>query len=202
LQPVYALAILNETFDNKTPEFYHHYRIVNDKNTDEVIEGLEFVMVELPKFQAETWTDRRMAVLWLRFLQEVGEKMRVVPAELKENREISRALDICEEGAFTEAELYAYDRYWDSIRIQKTLILGGKLEGRAEGKLEGRAEGKVEGLAEGLAKGEAKGREKSLINVVLNGRRNGFSVEQIEVITGLNEERILEIFRLNGSNGE
>jgi hypothetical protein len=33
--------------------------------------------------------------------------LNVVPAELKANEEISRALDICEEGAFTEAELYA-----------------------------------------------------------------------------------------------
>ncbi|MDR1103143.1 MAG: Rpn family recombination-promoting nuclease/putative transposase [Tannerella sp.] len=186
LQPVYALAILNETFDKKTDEFYHHYRIVNDKKTDERIEGLEFVMVELPKFKAETWTDRRMAVLWLRFLQEVGEEMRVVPAELKKNREISRALDMCEEGAFTEAELYAYDRYWDSVRIQKSLIHGGELKGKAEG----------------LAEGEAKGRAESLINVVLNGKRNGFSVEQIAVITGLGEERISEIFRSNGSDGE
>jgi hypothetical protein len=97
---------------------------------------------------------------------------------LKENEEISQALDICEEGAFTEAERYAYDRYWDSIRIQKTFIHEGKLEGKAEG------------------------REESLINVVLNCRRNGFSVEQIRMITGLGEEKILEIFRTNGSNGE
>jgi predicted transposase/invertase (TIGR01784 family) len=68
LQPVYALAILNCIFDRKTEEFYYHYRIVNSLNTDEVIKGLEFVMIELPKFRAETWTDRRMAVLWLRFL--------------------------------------------------------------------------------------------------------------------------------------
>jgi predicted transposase/invertase (TIGR01784 family) len=186
LQPVYALAILNEKFDEKTDEFYHHYRIVNDKNTDERIEGLEFVMVELPKFEAETWTDRRMAVLWLRFLKEVGEDMRVVPAELKENEEISRALGMCEEGAFTEAELATYERYWDSISIQKTLIYEGKLTGRAEGKAEGLAEGRAE----------------SLIGVVLNGRRNGFSVEQIQMITGLGEEKILEIFRSSGSNGE
>jgi predicted transposase/invertase (TIGR01784 family) len=117
LRPVYALAILNETFDEKTPEFYHHYRIVNDKNTDEVIERLEFVMVELPKFRAETWSDRRMAVLWLRFLKEVEEELHIVPAELKENEEIRRALDMCEEGAFTEMKLYAYDKYWDMICV-------------------------------------------------------------------------------------
>jgi hypothetical protein len=104
-----------------------------------------------------------------------------VPAELEANEEIRRALDICKEGAFTEAELYAYDRYWDSVRIEKTLIYGGR--------------------AEGLA----KGREENLIDVVLNCRHNGFSIEQIQAITGLGKEKILEIFRsnaLNTSNGE
>ncbi|MDR0700617.1 MAG: Rpn family recombination-promoting nuclease/putative transposase, partial [Tannerella sp.] len=37
LQPVYALAILDSVFDKQTAEFYHHYRIVNDRNTEEVI---------------------------------------------------------------------------------------------------------------------------------------------------------------------
>jgi hypothetical protein len=31
----------------------------------------------------------------------------------------------------------------------------------------------------------------------VNCRRNGFAVEQIQAITGLDEERILEIFRSN-----
>jgi predicted transposase/invertase (TIGR01784 family) len=206
LQPVYGLAILNKAFDDKTPEFYHHYRIVNDKNTDEVIKGLEFVMVELPKFRAEKWADRRMAVLWLRFLKEVEENLRVVPDELKENEDIRRALDMCEEGAFTEAELFAYDRYWDTIRVENTLIFGGKIEGREEGRIEGREEGLAEGLAKGLAKGraeglaegEAKGEEKSLITFVLNCRNNGFSMEQIQAVTGLDGDRISEILRSNG----
>jgi predicted transposase/invertase (TIGR01784 family) len=193
LQPVYALAILNESFDKKTPEFYHHYRIVNSLNTEEVIEGLEFVMVELPKFKAETWADRRMAVLWLRFLKEVRESQFVVSDDLKENADIRKALDMCEEGAFTEAELDAYDKYWDIIRTENGIISGSWAEGRAEG----RAEGWVEGLAEGEARGEARGEAKSFISFVLNCRHNGLPLEQIQLLTGLSKERILEIFHSN-----
>jgi hypothetical protein len=36
--------------------------------------------------------------------------------------------------------------------------------------------------------------------VVLNCRYSELSIEQIQAITGLGEERILKIFRLNGSN--
>jgi predicted transposase/invertase (TIGR01784 family) len=181
LQPVYALAILNDIFDEKTPEFYHHYRIVNYRNTDEVIRGLEFVMVELPKFSPEKWADRRMAVLWLRFLKEVKESQSVVSADLKDNADIRKALDICEEGAFTEAELATYDKYWDIIRTENSLIAVSRAEGRAEG----------------LAEGEAKGKEEGMAEIVINCRRNCFSIEQIQTITGLSEEKILEIFRSN-----
>jgi predicted transposase/invertase (TIGR01784 family) len=100
----YLLAIFNETFDKQSPEFYHHYRITNDKNINEVIKGLEFVLVELPKFEPEKWADRRVAALWLRFLKEVGEDHPDILNDLKENAEICQALDMCEEGALSEKE--------------------------------------------------------------------------------------------------
>jgi predicted transposase/invertase (TIGR01784 family) len=208
LQPVYALAILSDVFDEKTEEFYHHYRIVNYRNTEEVIAGLEFVMVELPKFKPEKMADRQMASLWLRFLNEVKEgRSSNIADELKENAYTRRALDICEEGAFTDAELAAYDKYWDIIRTEGALIAvseakgeargraEGEAKGRAEGEAKGRAEGKAEGEAKGRAEGRAEGQEESLTGVVRNCGRNGISVEQIQVITGLDMEKIREILR-------
>ena len=121
LHPVYSLAILNENFDHKTEQFYHHYSIVNRENTDEVMEGLEFVLVELKKFKPETWSERRMAVLWLRFLKEVGEKMFSLPAELKENELINKAASLCEEGVFTEEELAGYEAYWTWVSTERSV---------------------------------------------------------------------------------
>ena len=100
LQPVYTLSILNENFDHKSDRFYHHYQIVNREHTEEVIPGLEFVIVELTdKFRPETMTDRKLAVLWLRFLKEVDEKMRSLPPEMEENEDIRFAAKLCEAGA-------------------------------------------------------------------------------------------------------
>ena len=90
LKPVYTLAILNENFDHKTDKFYHYFSILNRENTDEVIEGLEFILVELQKFKLETWSDRKIAALWLRFLRDVGEGMTKLPDELAENEQILR----------------------------------------------------------------------------------------------------------------
>ncbi|MDR1673522.1 MAG: Rpn family recombination-promoting nuclease/putative transposase [Bacteroidales bacterium] len=121
LQPVYTLAIVDDIYTSGKDNFLHHYRTVNRENTDEVIEGLEFVVVELPKFRAETVTDRRMLVLWLRFLKEVGSEETLSP-ELLEEEYIREAISICEEGAFTDKERKAYEDMWDSIWIERGLL--------------------------------------------------------------------------------
>jgi predicted transposase/invertase (TIGR01784 family) len=177
LQPVYSLGIINDAFDHKTLEFYHHYQTVNRNNTDEVIEGLEFVLVELPKFKPQRWADRKMAALWLRFLSEVKDQTENVSPDLLENGEIREALTLCEEGAFTPEELARYERYWDWIRTETGMLNTSK----------------AEGLAEGLAKGKAEGVEET----VLTAYRNNFSIEQIRLFSGLGEEAILEILKRN-----
>ena len=53
-QPVYGLAVINDIFDKETSEYYHHYGIINYDNSTEVIKGLEFVAIELPKFKPST----------------------------------------------------------------------------------------------------------------------------------------------------
>ena len=62
-----------------------------------------------------------MQVLWLRFLTEIDEKSKKAPADLLDNRETCQALEIVEESAYSEAEMLAYDRYWDQVRLDKAL---------------------------------------------------------------------------------
>ena len=144
LNQVYTLALLNENFDHKTTEFYHHFQIVNRGNTDEIIPGLEFVLVELSKLRAESRSERKMAILWLRFLKEVGEDMKALPLEMQANEHIRQAVELCEEGAFTKRELAAYDKYWDIIRTEKSIKESALRKGRVEGEAKGRAEGEAE----------------------------------------------------------
>ncbi|MDR3189065.1 MAG: Rpn family recombination-promoting nuclease/putative transposase [Prevotellaceae bacterium] len=201
LQTVYGLCITNDIFDHKTAEFYHHYQLVNRKNTEEVIDGLEFVLVELPKFTPTKWSDRKMAVLWLRFLKEVKEQTRKVPAALLSDKKISKALTLCEEGAFTPEELAAYEKYWDIVSTEKALITRSATEGEALGIEKGRAEGRAEGeaigiekgRAIGIEKGRAEGAEEATRKVVLNALRSGIPIAQIKAITNLSEKKIREI---------
>jgi predicted transposase/invertase (TIGR01784 family) len=190
LQPVYTLAILDENYDRQTTQCYHHYNIVNIENSDEIIKGLEFVFVELPKFQADTWSKRKTASLWLRFLKEVNESMTQLPPELAANEHIRHAAELCEQAAFTPEELAAYEEYWDIIRKEKS--------DRIEWRQEGHAAGLVEGEAIGLEKGEAIGEVKNQIQSVLNGHHAGYEPDVISIFTGLSIEQIKEILKKHG----
>ena len=140
LQPVYTLALINENF-SKSEKFYHHYQIVNREDTDEVIPGLEFVLIELTdKFSPQTITDRKLMLLWLRFLKETNEKMSVLPDEMKQNAHISKAAELCKQAAFTPEELLKYEAYKEHIRIERAVREGTRRDALAEGEFKARKE--------------------------------------------------------------
>ncbi|MDR2287421.1 MAG: Rpn family recombination-promoting nuclease/putative transposase [Prevotellaceae bacterium] len=213
LQSVYFLGIINEIFDKKTSEYYHHFKSINCKNSDEVIEeGQEYVMIELPKFTPKSITEKRMAVLWLRFLREIKEYEYIEPAvELMENKYIRQAIELCEEGAYNENEKLAYERYWDTIRKEKTALADSRAEGKAEGIEIGRAEGietgraegietgRAEGIetgrAEGIETGEKRGKAEEKENTVIKSFKNGVSLDIISSITDLSNDEINTILK-------
>ena len=122
LQPVYALNFVNKVFEPGMDAYYHYYRMVHAQDSGKVLEGLHLVFIELPKFKAKNLAEKKMQVLWLRFLTEIDEKAKKAPADLLNNRETCQALEIVEESAYSEAEMLAYDRYWDQVRRDKALM--------------------------------------------------------------------------------
>ena len=186
LQPVYALNFVNENFMNDVDEYYHYYHLVHDKYTDKVIDGLHLIFVELKKFKPTTFSEKKMQVLWLRFLTEINDETREAPAELLENAEVSEALEIVERAAFDDGELRAYDKFWDAISSRKTEINAVKREAEkavAEAKAEA-AEAKAE--AE-----EAKSKlQQDKIDTARKMKAKGYAADDIAEITGLTIEQI------------
>ena len=169
LQPVYSLNLVNEIFEKDIKECIHNYRIVHDKYTKKVIEGLCFTFIELPKFEPHTKKEKRMTVLWLRFLTEINDKTQEVPAELLENPEISKALEEVKISAFTDDELRAYDKFWDRVSSEKTLM-----EGRYD-----------EGLKQGMEVGKQAGLEEKALEIAKKMKAAGMDAVTIHEMTGL-----------------
>jgi len=188
LHPVYSLNLVNDTFSD-SPDYYHDFRIVEVAETKEVIEGLRFIFIELPKFTPKNYGDKKMQVLWLRYLTEINEKTREVPEELLNNPEISKAVTQLEESAFSEAQLLGYDRFWDMVSTAKMQISSSRREAMEKGLAEGRAKGLAEGRAEGRAEGQQAERLKNASNL----KRLGVATEIIAQATGLTTEEIEQL---------
>lgn len=193
LQPVYSLNMVNDTFSD-SEDYYHDYRIVESADTKQVIEGLRFIFIELPKFTPKNFSEKKMKVLWLRYLTEIDEKTRKVSPDLTGNPEIGKAIEQIEEAAFTDDELYIYDRFWDMVSTAKMQITSSRKDGMRKGLKEGMEKGMKEGMKEGMEKGMKEGIEKGIgeerIRTARKMKAEGLGTDMITKITGLTPNEI------------
>ena len=145
------------------------------------------MFVELPKFKAKNITEKKMQVLWLRFLTEIDENAKSVPAELLDNAQTSQALEILEESAYSEAEMLDYDRYWDQVRRDKALM--DDLDD-AHAKLDAAVARADAAMAERDAAIEKLRQEK--LQTVKKLKAMNLATEQIADLTGLTVAEILQ----------
>jgi len=72
---------------------------VNVDKPEREIKGLQFVFIELPKFQPSTRAEKKLQILWLRFLSEINERTRTVDPALLAVPEIKEAIALSEHAA-------------------------------------------------------------------------------------------------------
>ena len=128
-----------------------------------------------------------MSVLWLRFLSEIDEYMQEkIPSDFFENEETKQALELIQESAYTTSELATYDKYWDSIRTERTFAVDAFDKGIELGM----KQGIEQGLAKGIEQGIEKGIEQEKIQIAQNLKNLGLSTTDIQKATGLTSEQI------------
>jgi predicted transposase/invertase (TIGR01784 family) len=201
LRPVYGLSLVDDIF-HRSPElqdiYYHHYRMVHNQASQEQIEGLELVFVELPKFQSKNFTDKRMSTLWLRFLTEINEGTDNIPQEMMDNAAIREALECIQKEAFSEEELLFYDTYWDAIRVEKAAL--EELEEKNSVLTEQYRMSQIREAEAQKEKAEAQKREAEAQAQKENGIvklyvDNGMLVNQLAMIFLMSEEDVMNILR-------
>ena len=178
LQPVYALSLVNETFEPDMEEYYHYYHLVHDLHSDKVLDGLHLVFVELPKFKAKNFAEKKMQALWLRFLTEIDrDGADEVSQDLLDNPQTGQALEIVRESGMNDAERAAYEGFWDRVSIETT-----KKSYLAE------AEAKL-----GVAVAERDAAVEKLRQTARNLKAMNLTTEQIADATGLTAAEIAAI---------
>jgi predicted transposase YdaD len=136
--------------------------------------------------------DRKLFVLWMRYISEIQNGQEMIDEqllqELRSVPEIAEALELTKESAYTKEELEAYDKYWDSIRTEKTLIA----DAEAKGEIRGREEGDKR-----RQEGRQEGRNEEKVSVILNGYKNGLSTLQLSQIIEIPEQEVINILKEN-----
>ena len=182
LQPVYTLSLVNDIAFPQLKDFYHVYQLRHAKAQGYTIDDIQMVFIELPKFTPTSTSDKRLRCLWLRFLTEINEHTKAPDPELLADKNVSKAIELVEESAYNEEELYTIDKYWDAVSRERTVM--------AEKYGLGLAKGRAEGRAEGLAEGRAEGRAEGILLTAKNLKAMGLSTADIMRATGLTEQEI------------
>ena len=73
--------------------------------------------------------------------------------ELIQQQQYLPTTEELEISGFTDAELRVYDKFWDSVSVERTLIDDSYQKGKEKGKEEGIAEGMEKGMKQGMEKG-------------------------------------------------
>ena len=98
--------------------------------------------------------------------------------ELIQQQQYLPTTEELEISGFTEAELRAYDKFWDSVSVERTLIDDSYQKGKEKGK------------EEGIAEGMEKGMNQKALEIAKNMLAMGLSAEQVAKATQLSLEII------------
>ena len=102
--------------------------------------------------------------------------------ELIQQQQYLPTTEELEISGFTDAELRAYDKFWDSVSVERTLLDDRYQKGMEEGMEKGRAEGIAEGIEEGMSQRSLEIARKMLAK--------GLDEASIMDMTGLTAEEI------------
>ena len=97
--------------------------------------------------------------------------------ELIQQQQYLPTTEELEISGFTDAELRAYDKFWDSVSVERTLIDDSYQKGKEKGK--------EEGIAEGMEKGRAEGKHEANTETAQRLLAMGLSAEQVSKATQL-----------------
>ena len=214
LDGVFFLGILNFKYeDDEMTE--HRYRLMEATSKKLMTDKLEFVFVEVEKFdksedELETDLDK-----WLYLLKNMSNLLKR-PERLRD-RIFTKLFDVAElaqlddedrtnyiKAMNTERDTYNQIEYARESGREEGREEGhkvGKEEGLKEGREEGRKEGKEEGLKEGhkegkeegIKEGRAEGAKQNSCDIAKRMLEKGIDIEIISELTGLTEKEISKL---------
>jgi predicted transposase/invertase (TIGR01784 family) len=178
LRPIYFVGILD--FKHFSDERYIRYVSCKDEENLEVYKKLQFVYIEIPKFQKPTENLEELEK-WIFFLKNLVElKERVFKSESFED-----AFEIAYFSSLKGDERLRYEI--DLKERRDRYAIETTRERRLE---EARKNGIEKGRLEGIVEGRAEGEKRKQLEIAQNLLKSGMEVKTISKVTGLSKTEI------------
>ena len=110
--------------------------------------------------------------------------------ELLHQEQYLPSVEELEISGFSDAELRAYDKFWDSVSVERTLLDDRYQKGMEKGIEKGFEKGRAEGKAEGMEEGIEKGMNQRSLEIARKMLANGMDDASVMDMTGLTAEEI------------
>ena len=192
LDGVFFLGILNFKYeDDEMTE--HRYRLMEATSKKLMTDKLEFVFVEVEKFdkseeELETDLDK-----WLYLLKNMSNLLER-PERLRD-RIFTKLFDVAELAQLDDKDRTNYIKSMNTERDTYNQIEYARETGREEGHKVGKEEGLKEGKEEGLKEGREEGAKQKSFDIAKRMLEKGIETETISELTGLTEKEISELDR-------
>ena len=120
--------------------------------------------------------------------------------ELLHQEQYLPSVEKLEISGFSDAELRAYDKFWDSVSVERTLLddryQKGMEKGMEKGMKQGIAEGLEMGMKQGMEKGKAEGKHEANTETAQRLLSMELSAEEVAKATQLPLEIIKKLSSL------
>lgn len=211
VENVISINILDHIMFEDIDKVHTVWKLSEEDNKNDVLDGIEFHFLELPKFRESNPDLKEKLNQWLALIDT--ENIEWMGEAMENNENVKKAKEKVDEFmADDEARILIELRekwemdYKSSMSSAKELGMEqGLKQGLREGKEKGLREGKEKGLREGMEKGLSIGREEGIkqgrdlalkeaydkkIEIAQKLLSKGMSMREVEEITGIIKDEL------------
>lgn len=185
---------VGDVYTDRKAIFDHHVQLCDTATHKVFYDKLEFIYVEIAKFDKSLEELETLYDKWLYVLKNLS-KLDNRPKELRD-RVFDRLFEESEIAKFTPLELREYEDSKKAYRDIKNSIDTAKREGIEEGMEKGIKKGIKQGMEKGIKQGIEIGQKKEherLLNTARALFASGMSLEQVRNFTDLTESELKQL---------
>ena len=191
IKDIYVISILNYEMTRLKKYCSDTVTVENEYRNYEMIKGIKYFFIELPKFRKQIQEPETKLEQWLAFIDYENEEL--INMAIEKNELVKKAQRDYEYLTGDAATRRLQELREKAILDENSAYATGIKRGKKEGERIGEARGEARGEKRGIKIGEARGKREGKIEIAMAMLKNNVNRDIIEKCTGLNDEELDKI---------